>query len=132
MFRTISQTAIHYRASHLSQGIAGAVHGGDRLPWVRSGSIDNFAPLRSLDWQVHVYGTATKDLCEGCDRGGLALHEFPYSKETRHAGLRRDAAYLLRPDGYVALAQPDAQIAAIEGYLDSRNLSPLCAATPGR
>ena len=34
MFRTISQTAVHYRGSSLSEGRAGGVHGGDRLPWV--------------------------------------------------------------------------------------------------
>ena len=32
-FRTISQTAINYRGSALSEGRAGRVHGGDRLPW---------------------------------------------------------------------------------------------------
>src|SRR5947207_9625664 len=30
MFRTISQTAVTYRGSSLSEGSAGAVHGGDR------------------------------------------------------------------------------------------------------
>ena len=35
-FRTISQTAINYRGSALSEGRAGRVHGGDRLPWYRS------------------------------------------------------------------------------------------------
>ena len=34
MFRTVSQIAVNYRASPLSEGWAGAVHGGDRLPWV--------------------------------------------------------------------------------------------------
>src|SRR5690606_34712214 len=33
MFRTISQTAITYRGGPISEGKAGAVHGGDRLPW---------------------------------------------------------------------------------------------------
>ena len=64
MFRTISQTAIHYRSSPLSAGRAGRVRGGDRLPWVSSsgeqsvgtpGSSDNFEPLLSLDWQAHTY-----------------------------------------------------------------------------
>ena len=32
------------------------VHGGDRLPWAGKSGIDNFAPLRSLDWQLHIYG----------------------------------------------------------------------------
>ena len=35
MFRTISQTAVNYRGSSLSEGRAGDVHGGDRLPWVK-------------------------------------------------------------------------------------------------
>ena len=36
MFRTVSQTAVNYRGSSLSEGRAGAIHGGDRLPWVKS------------------------------------------------------------------------------------------------
>jgi len=36
MFRTVSQTAVNYRGSSLSQGHAGPVHGGDRLPWVKA------------------------------------------------------------------------------------------------
>jgi 2-polyprenyl-6-methoxyphenol hydroxylase-like FAD-dependent oxidoreductase len=38
MFRTVSQTAVNYRGSSLSEGHAGTVHGGDRLPWVKSGA----------------------------------------------------------------------------------------------
>src|SRR2546427_5031678 len=49
MFRTISQTAVNYRGSPLSEGRAGSVHGGDRLPWVRAdvngADGDNFTPL---------------------------------------------------------------------------------------
>ena len=33
-FRALSQTGIEYRASAWSAGRAGALHGGDRLPWV--------------------------------------------------------------------------------------------------
>jgi hypothetical protein len=40
------------------------------------------------------------------------------------AGLQRNAAYLVRPDGYVALAQPDGSGAAIASYLDARKLVP--------
>jgi hypothetical protein len=39
--------------------------------------------------------------------------------------LRRNAAYLLRPDGYVALAEPDGVADAVASYLDSRALAPL-------
>src|SRR5262249_21382634 len=58
-FRLVSQTRIAYRSSPLSDGSAGAVHAGDRLPWVEG--IDNFAPLTSLDWQLHVYGQASAE-----------------------------------------------------------------------
>ena len=67
MFRTISQIAIEYRGSSLSEGRAGAVHGGDRLPWVPAAQSerDNFTPLASLMWQVHVYGDGQS---KGCGR----------------------------------------------------------------
>src|SRR3977135_2322538 len=33
MFRTVSQIKLNYRGGPLSCGLAGHVHGGDRLPW---------------------------------------------------------------------------------------------------
>src|SRR6266849_4768650 len=36
MFRTVSQTVVNYRGSNLSEGRAGTVYGGDRLPWVNA------------------------------------------------------------------------------------------------
>ena len=79
MFRTVSQIAITYRGSSLSEGRAGRVAGGDRLPWIPA---DNFSPLASLDWQVHVYGAAAAGIRETCGRRGLALH-------TLSLGIRR-------------------------------------------
>jgi len=38
------------------------------------------------------------------------------------AGLRRNAVYLVRPDGYVALASPEVDTAALASYLDTRRL----------
>ena len=70
---------------------------------------DNFDPLKSLDWQVHVYGTATPAARTTVAACGLPLHEFAWTNEARKAGLAKDAVYLIRPDGYVALAMaPDA------------------------
>ena len=104
-FRTISQTAINYRGSALSEGRAGRVHGGDRLPWVPLDASDrgrdNFAPLTSLEWQVHIYGTVVPGIRAVCAERRLALHEFGWQPAMERAGLRRDALYLLRPDGYV-------------------------------
>jgi 2-polyprenyl-6-methoxyphenol hydroxylase-like FAD-dependent oxidoreductase len=128
MFRTVSQTAVHYRDSALSEGSAGDVHGGDRLPWVppREGlDGDNFSPLTSLDWQVHVYGDAGPEIREMCRARDLRLHVFPWRAETKGAGLLRDAVYLVRPDGYVALADRERRATAITSYLDSHGLKSL-------
>jgi 2-polyprenyl-6-methoxyphenol hydroxylase-like FAD-dependent oxidoreductase len=126
MFRTVSQTAVNYRGSSLSEGRAGAVRGGDRLPWVKTdlnGVGDNFTPLTSLDWQVHVYGDAAPEIQAMCEGRKLPLHVFPWRPEKGGTGLRRNAAYLVRPDGYVALANAEGSAAAVTSYLDARNLT---------
>jgi hypothetical protein len=121
MFRTVSQIDIKYPTSSLSEGRAGSVAGGDRLPWVPG---DNFAPLASLDWQVHVYGAAAPGIAEVCARRGVALHTFAWTAATAAAGLTRDAVYLVRPDGYVGLADTAASGATLEGYLERRAIQP--------
>ena len=119
MFRTVSQTAIEYRRSFLSEGRAGRISGGDRLPWMPA-EPDNFAPLESLDWQVHVYGVARSALVASCESRGLRLHVFPWNESAARAGLSRDACYLVRPDGHVALADPPQSPERLERYLDAR------------
>jgi 2-polyprenyl-6-methoxyphenol hydroxylase-like FAD-dependent oxidoreductase len=137
MFRTVSQTAVNYRASDLSVGRAGSVHGGDRLPWLAPEEpagmkADNFTPLSALEWQVHVYGEAAPAISRACAERGLALHVFPWRRASAKAGFMRNASYLVRPDGYVALADPDASPAALARYLDARALraAPNPNATP--
>ena len=115
-FRTVSQTMINYRSSQLSRGTAGQVQGGDRLPWVATGGVDNFAPLTSMDWQVHVYGEASSELTAWCERRGLPLHVFAWRPEHGDAGLARNALYLLRPDTYVALAEAGGSTDALDRY----------------
>lgn len=44
LFRTISQLGVNYRGSELSDGKAGKVQGGDRLPFVKG--LNNFEPLK--------------------------------------------------------------------------------------
>jgi hypothetical protein len=128
LFRTISQTAVSYRGSRLSEGRAGTVHGGDRLPWVKATldgvDEDNFASLTSLAWQAHVYGNAAPEIQAVCDGRRLALHVFAWRPEMGRAGLQRDAVYLVRPDGYVALADPEGSATAITSYFDARKLTP--------
>jgi hypothetical protein len=108
----------------LSEGRAGEVHGGDRLPWVppRQSDLDNFTPLTSLGWQVHVYGDATRSMLTACDERALPLHIFPWRPAMARAGLQRNAVYLIRPDGYVAFADAGGGVAAMISYLDARKL----------
>jgi 2-polyprenyl-6-methoxyphenol hydroxylase-like FAD-dependent oxidoreductase len=125
-FRTVSQTAIAYRESQLSEGRAGSVHGGDRLPWVHVDSLDpnadNFAPLKSLQWQVHVYGKAAPEVRALCAEHHLGLHEFAWQREMQHAGLQRDAIYLIRPDGHVALAASEHSTVRLSAYLNAHGI----------
>jgi hypothetical protein len=123
MFRTVAQTSLNYRNGSLAEGIAGAVHGGDRLPWAKIDGGDNFASLSLMKWQVHVYGTAKRGLISWCGERQLPLQVFPWRKEYEAAGLARDASYLLRPDSYVALADPSGAPEAIERYFNSRGLA---------
>jgi 2-polyprenyl-6-methoxyphenol hydroxylase-like FAD-dependent oxidoreductase len=126
IFRTVSQTSVNYRGSSLSEGRAGAVHGGDRLPWVKGGlngsDGDNFTPLASLDWQVHVYGAAAPGIMAVCDERKLPLHVFPWRPEMARNGLQRKAVYLVRPDGYVGVVNAAGSAMAIRSYLDKHNL----------
>jgi 2-polyprenyl-6-methoxyphenol hydroxylase-like FAD-dependent oxidoreductase len=123
MFQTLSQFGVNYRNSSLSVGTAGGIRGGDRLPWVQIGpGQDNFAPLTSLKWQVHVYGEARPGLAEACTELRLPLHLFAWQPEMRRAGLMSGALYLIRPDGYVALADPQAEPRRLRQYFAERRL----------
>jgi 2-polyprenyl-6-methoxyphenol hydroxylase-like FAD-dependent oxidoreductase len=120
-FKTVSQTQVNYRDSVLSAGKAGRVHGGDRLPWVELASgEDNFAPLTSLKWQVHVYGEAAPGVAEACAQLVVPLQVFAWQPAMRRAGLRNGGLYLVRPDGYVALADPSADPERLRRYFSER------------
>jgi 2-polyprenyl-6-methoxyphenol hydroxylase-like FAD-dependent oxidoreductase len=124
-FQTVSQLGVNYRHSPLSSGAAGTVHGGDRLPWVPLGqNQDNFAPLTTLDWQVHVYGEPPAGVADRCAELDLPLHVFAWRDRMRAAGLRRGALYLIRPDSYVALAEATGDPRQLELYFTTRGLRP--------
>jgi 2-polyprenyl-6-methoxyphenol hydroxylase-like FAD-dependent oxidoreductase len=123
-FRTVSQITLNYRDMPLSAGSAGQVQGGDRLPWVVSDGTDNHASLAAIAWQVHVYGAAKPELRDWCAAQGLSLHEIAWSERHGAAGLARDAAYLLRPDTYVALADRSGAPVALADYFAQRGIRP--------
>jgi 2-polyprenyl-6-methoxyphenol hydroxylase-like FAD-dependent oxidoreductase len=124
MFRVLSQTTLSYEESPLSKGKAGRVDGGDRLPWVPIAGEDNYRSLSAIGWQVHVYGEAGADLAACCEELGIPLHVFPWQLRYGDAGLARNAAYLLRPDTYVALADPEGSATTLRGYLSERDIRP--------
>ena len=124
LFRILSQTAIHYRDSPLSSGSAGRVAGGDRLPWTGLHGPDNHVPLPAPGWQVQVFGAPWSDLAPWCAEAGLALRRFDWSESSAAAGLERDALYLVRPDGHVALAELVPAAAALRDYFDARRMLP--------
>jgi hypothetical protein len=116
IFRTVSQITLNYRRGPLSRGVAGHVHGGDRLPWAPADGVDNFDMLATMDWQVHVYGSASVELAAWCAAHNVPLHIFGWRSEYETAGLARDALYLLRPDTYVALADGSGAPNALDRY----------------
>jgi 2-polyprenyl-6-methoxyphenol hydroxylase-like FAD-dependent oxidoreductase len=120
IFRTISQIAITYRGIPPNAGRADDILGGDRLPWVPGeNGLNNFAPLKGIGWQAHVYGTAGPELANFCKEKTLFLHEREWTQACHSAGLRQDALYLVRPDGHVGYASPIQNVAALRRYWDS-------------
>ncbi len=126
LFRTVSQVNVNYRMSSLSRGRVGSVHAGDRLPWVKADldgtsldgvGEDNFAPLKSLDWQLHLYGEAAPEVRALSAEQKLPLHVFPWRAEMKQSGLRRNALYLVRPDGYIAVAADRNCAETVRSYL---------------
>ncbi|NWD46500.1 FAD-dependent monooxygenase [Pseudomonas gingeri] len=122
LFRTVSQITLNYRGMPLSMGIAGEIQGGDRLPWAADAEDDNFASLVYIGWQVHVYGSAGSALTRWCEERLMPLHVFEWRPVHEGAGLVRNAVYLLRPDSYIALAEPLGSPGGIERYFEERGI----------
>jgi 2-polyprenyl-6-methoxyphenol hydroxylase-like FAD-dependent oxidoreductase len=122
LFRTVSQIRLHYPHSLLSDGTAGKICGGDRLPWVRANGSDNFHSLKTLDWQIHVYGELNALFRARAATLGLPLMVFEWNPDVRRAGLECNAFYLVRPDGYVALASSVQDADVLSRFCRTRGL----------
>ncbi|PGH26631.1 hypothetical protein AJ80_01760 [Polytolypa hystricis UAMH7299] len=122
MFSRISQILINYRHSTLSAGSTGLVQGGDRMPWAPVGEVDNFDSLKAITWQVHVYGAAKDELTQWCQSMKIPLHAFPWHDEYQRVGLATNAAYLIRPDTYIAVAEASGLPERFDQYLKDNNL----------
>ena len=108
MFRLLSQIRIAYPDSMLSVG------GGERMAWVPGAG--NFAALDGVRWQLQVFGTPPAPVATAAASLGLAVRRFDWTEAARAAGLRRDVAYLVRPDGHQALLIDGADAAPLLGY----------------
>ncbi len=110
LFRVVSQTRITYRNTPLNSGSMGALHGGDRLPWLRQQ--DNYATGKTLDWQLHCYGDARLELLTWCERYKIPLHFFLPA-----APIRSGALCLIRPDGYIGWIGHSSDLPGLTRYV---------------
>lgn len=131
-FRTVSQTAIAYRASPLSQDEAGlpddAPRAGDRFPWLRlqlraDGPVEDlFSALDDRHFHLLVFGARIETTLP-LERL-IELHLVPATPRNdemlRRAKIPQPSAWLLRPDGHVALCGPRLDAAAIGRYVTDR------------
>lgn len=96
MFRTISQIGIAYPHSPLSQGQAGGVPGGLRLPWAAG----RYEALRPVGWQLLHVGRGPVPAAQAW----AAAHAVATTEVAPTAAETPGSMYLVRPDGYVGLA----------------------------
>jgi len=123
-FRTVSQIKINYRHSPISEGKAGKMSAGERLPWVKCAKYNNFDTLKIMSWQVHIYGIPSQELTSWCASNKVPLQIFDWNQESKSAGFTRNAIYLLRPDTYIALIDQTGTPELIDKYFTKHKFSP--------
>lgn len=109
LFRTVSQTAVSYRA----RGAGGRLKVGDRMPWLGPEHGVHEARV-GLRWQIVTLGAPSDQLARYAAEHHLNLVTVP--SECCRSGLRRGSAYLLRPDGHVAQLTDDQSPGPFEDY----------------
>ena len=74
-------------------------------------------------WRLQVHGAVAPSLAAAAAAHGLPVDAFPWTAAAGHAGLARDAAYLLRPDGHVGLADPRQDPGRLAAYAARHGLA---------
>jgi len=118
--RVLSQIRIHYRESSLSKNdssLALKLQAGDRLPWIETA--DNFLPLKSMDWQIHVYGNPAPELSSL----PIFLHTWRWNEKYEELGFAKNVLYLIRPDGHIAFVSRAQSITAMKSYCEENGLT---------
>lgn len=129
VFRTVSQTGLHYRGSALSANAeklpGSAPQAGDRFPWLHlaldrhSGVQDSFRALDDTHFHLLLFG---QPMPQGNNPFGdlMRVHAVPQSSvnalEMKRHGIPKRSFYLLRPDGHVGLCGTDFSPARLEAY----------------
>jgi len=97
---------------------------GREFIWTRRHTTANCYELvfDVLKWRKGISGglrlLGCDDLAVACRERGLTTHRFRWGYQSRDAGFKQDAAYLVRPDGYVAAALPEQRASALKTFLD--------------
>jgi hypothetical protein len=103
LFQRVSQIGVTYRGVPPNRGKAGSLEAGDQLPWVRGDGLENFLPLRALNWQVHLYDGPNPEIKSFCAERNIVLYARAWSRECHNAGLQKRALYLVRRAGTLRL-----------------------------
>ena len=133
-FRVVSQIAIHYRASPLSQSLAGmpsdAPRAGDRFPWFHlvfqaSGADEDvFRVLDDTCFNLIVVGQPPPAGSVLEPAGLLRVHVVPPDSRNdlalARARIPQPSFYLVRPDGHIGLCGRRIGAAAIARYVSER------------
>ena len=117
-YKFLSQTGLNYRESMLSQGFAGRLRGGDRLPWLQTEFFDNYETLNSMTWHIQIYGETNSNFNSVANFRGFKIFEYQWTKEAEELGFARDAFYLIRPDGHIALCDLRQNTGVLKTFLN--------------
>ncbi len=69
-----------------------------------------------MTWQIHILGTATKELVDWCEAHAIPLHNMAWKQEYADKGFAENAVYLIRPDTWIAMVDQQGRLSAITDY----------------
>ena len=113
-----SQSSVNYRESLLSDGSTGKIRAGDRLPWLKTDTFDNYTSLNGLEWHIQIYGRVHSNFNSVANFRGFRIYEFEWGVMAEEAGFAKDAFYLVRPDGHIALCDLQQNPSVLKQYLN--------------
>jgi hypothetical protein len=83
---------------------------------------DTHAVLDGKSWSAHATGRLDDGCRQALEAAGFPVHLWPDDAAMRKAGYLAGALYLVRPDGYVGLADPGPGTRAVEAYLSRHGI----------